>query len=235
MGDHIYRDLAERYIRSSRDGAPNALYDRPTIRHLLGPVAGRQVLELGCAGGYLTRDLLADGADVVAVDKSEQMVAHTRLLTEGRARVEVADLDEPLDSIEDGTIDLAVASLVLHYLSDWTTVLSEVFRALRAGGALVLSVHHPITGWVRSDQEDYHRTEVIEETWNVDGVETVAQMWRRPISAIFTPLLAQGFVIDAVHEPSLSLTESAVPNAGTRTALNSSPVFLFIRAVRPAT
>ena len=234
MGDHIYDELADRYIRSSAHGPPNALYDRPTIKRLLGSVDGRRVLELGCAAGYLTRDLLDEGAEVVALDKSEKMVAHARELTRGRARVEVADLSEPLAFIEDGSMDLAVASLVLHYLPDWDVVLSETFRALRPGGALVMSVHHPITGWLRSDQTDYHRTELIDEVWNVDGVETTAHMWRRPVSAIFTPLLARGFVVDAVHEPAPDFSEESVPSEKMRVALNNSPVFLFIRAVRPA-
>jgi SAM-dependent methyltransferase len=232
MGDHIYRDLADRYIASSAEGATNALYDRPAIRRLLGSAAGCRVLELGCAGGYLTRELLDDGAEVVALDKSEQMVAHARKLTQGHGRVEVADLNEPLTGIEDNSMDLAVASLVLHYLPDWTLVLSEVFRALRPGGALVMSVHHPITGWFRSDGKDYHRIELIDGVWNVDEVETTAQMWRRPVSAIFTPLLNQGFSIDAVYEPAPEFNET-VSDAHTRTALNTTPVFLYIRALRP--
>jgi len=138
-----------------------------------------------------------------------------------------------LVNIEDSSMDLAVASLVLHYLPDWTVVMSEVFRALKPGGALVLSVHHPITGWLRSDRRDYHRTELFDEVWNVDGVETTVQMWRRPISAIFTPLLAQGFIIDAVYEPSPTFAEDTVPDERMRAAPNTSPVFLFIRALRP--
>jgi SAM-dependent methyltransferase len=234
MGDHIYSELADRYIRSSAEGAPNALYDRPAIKHLLGSVGGRRVLELGCAAGYLTRDLLDEGAEVVALDKSEKMVFHARQLTRGCAQVEVADLNEALDGIEDSSIDLAVASLVLHYLPDWRLVLSEVFRTLRPGGALVMSVHHPITGWLRSDRTDYHRTELIDEAWNVDGVETTAQMWRRPISAIFTPLLTQGFIVDAVYEPVPAFVDETVPDPRMRAALNTSPVFLYIRALRPA-
>jgi SAM-dependent methyltransferase len=233
VGDHIYSDLADRYIKSSAEGPVNALYDRPAIRHLLGSVAGRRVLELGCAAGYLTRDLLDEGAEVIALDKSKEMILHARSLTQGRARVEVADLNHALIGIDDSSIDLAVASLVLHYLPDWTLVLSEVFRTLRPGGAFVMSVHHPITGWFRSDRNDYHRIELIDEVWNVDGVETTAQMWRRPVSAIFTPLLDQGFSIDAVYEPAPAFDGETVSDTHTRTALNSSPVFLYVRALRP--
>lgn len=43
MSDHIYDELADRYAASSATGPPNALYDRPTILRLLGPLDGRRV------------------------------------------------------------------------------------------------------------------------------------------------------------------------------------------------
>jgi SAM-dependent methyltransferase len=233
MGDHIYNELADSYAASSASGPPNALYDRPTILRLLGPVRGRRVLELGCAAGHLTRELVRAGAEVIALDKSERMVEHARRLVDGRARVEVADLSHTLPMVDSESMDLVSASLVLHYLPDWQGVISEVHRVLKPGGALVMSVHHPITGWFRSDRSDYHRIELIEERWNVDGIETTAQMWRRPVSAVFSPLLQQGLVIDAVYEPEPRFDERAVPDDRMREALNASPVFLYVRATRP--
>lgn len=233
MGDHIYNELADSYAASSASGAPNALYDRPTILRLLGPLQGRRVLELGCAAGHLTRELVQAGAEVVALDKSERMVEHARQLLDGRARIEVADLNHTLSMVESASMDLVSASLVLHYLPDWQGVISEVHRVLKPGGALVVSVHHPITGWFRSNRSDYHRIELIEERWNVDGIVTTAQMWRRPVSAVFSPLLHQGLVIDAVHEPEPRFDKRAVPDDRMRAALNTSPVFLYVRATRP--
>lgn len=233
MSDHIYDELADSYARSSASGPPNALYDRPTILRLLGPLRDRHVLELGCAAGHLTHELVAAGAHVVALDKSERMVSHARNRVGDHARIEVADLREPLHMVDGASMDLVVASLVLHYLPDWHGVLREIHRVLEPGGALVMSVHHPITGWLRSDRTDYHRVELIEEAWDVDGIQTTAHLWRRPVSAVFAPLLEQGLAIDAVHEPSPGLDENAVPDERVRQALNASPVFLFVRAIRP--
>lgn len=233
MGDHIYDELGDHYAKASESGPPNALYDRPTMLHLLGSLEGRRVLELGCAAGHLTQALVSAGADVMALDKSERMVAHARRLVDGRARVEVADLSQPLHMVDSDSIDLVAASLVLHYLPDWQGVIGEIRRVLKPGGALVMSVHHPITGWFRSDQTDYHRVELIEEKWAVDGVETTAQMWRRPVSAVFSPLLDQGLVIDAVHEPEPGFDDRTVPDGRMRQALNATPVFLYVRATSP--
>lgn len=233
MGDHIYDELADCYATSSASGPTNALYDRPTMLKLLGPLRGRSVLELGCAAGHLTRDLVAAGADVIALDRSKQMIDHARRSVGGGARIELADLNQPFDMVDGHSVDLVAASLVLHYLPDWRGVISEIHRVLRPGGALVLSVHHPITGWYRSDRNDYHRVELIDEEWDLNGVAATARMWRRPVSAVFMPLLDQGLIIDGVHEPDFDFDDLAVPDERVRLALNTSPVFLYVRATRP--
>ncbi|MBY9075319.1 class I SAM-dependent methyltransferase [Nocardioides sp. WL0053] len=89
------------------------------------------MLDLGCAAGHLTHELVLAGADVIALDKSERMVAHARRLMNGRAHVEVADLSEPLHMIDNDSMDLVAASLVLHYLSDWQGIISEIHRVHR--------------------------------------------------------------------------------------------------------
>ncbi len=233
MNDRIYSELADHYARSSASAAPNALYDRPTILELAGPLAGRCVLELGCAAGHLTAELVRNGAQVLALDKSEQMVAFARERVGERARVEVADLSQPLESVADESMDLATASLVLHYLADWRQVLSEVFRSLRPGGVFVMSVQHPVAGWLLSDQTDYGRIELIDENWTVDGIPVVAHMWRRPMEEVLMPLLEQGFVIESVRDPAPDFSASDMPDQRMREAFNGSPLFIFVRAIRP--
>ena len=97
------------------------------------------------------------------------MAALARQRLEGRARVEVADLEQPLDMVPGGCIDLVVASLVLHYIADWRPLLAELHRCLVPGGALVFSIHHPITGWQLCSKADYHRTELVSEQYDYDG------------------------------------------------------------------
>jgi hypothetical protein len=65
----------------------------------------------------------------------------------------------------------------------------------------VFSLHHPITGWQLSGRTGYHRTELVSEQWNWDGLRVTGRMRRRPLSAIFGPLRATGFLIDIVDEP----------------------------------
>lgn len=228
----FYADHPEIYAEHSAHSGPNAYYERPAILRLAGDLAGRRVLELGCAGGALTEVLLDGGADVVALDRDPRLVELARRRVGQRGRVAVADLEEPLDVVPTASVDLVIASLVLHYVADWRPLLSELHRCLVPGGALVFSVHHPITGWRLSDQADYHRTELVRERWDLDGHEVTASMYRRPLSQVFGPLRAAGFTIDAVEEP--QPVEGAPLAEDLLRILQTAPVFLFVRAERPA-
>lgn len=227
-GETIYHDHAETYARFSERSAPNASYDRPAILGLAGDVAGKQVLELGCAGGVLTAQLADRGAHVLGVDREPRLVGLARQRLGGRAQIEVADLEQPLEFVPAGGIDVVVASLVLHYLEDWEPLLD---RCLVPGGRLIFSVHHPITGWLLSDMADYHRTEPVQEVWDWDGQQVTATMYRRPLSAIFGSLRQAGFVVDVVDEPRSQQAADVRPEVFE--VLNNKPVFLFVRALRP--
>ncbi|MET9261585.1 hypothetical protein [Amycolatopsis sp. NPDC004079] len=58
----IFGDHAERYTSFAENSGPNAHYDRPAILRLAGDLAGKQVLELGSAGGGLTEHLAEPGS-----------------------------------------------------------------------------------------------------------------------------------------------------------------------------
>ncbi len=224
----IYSDHAETYAAFCEHSAPNTQYDRPAILRLAGDVTGKRVLELGCAAGVLTEHLVNRGADVFALDREPRMVEIARRRLGDRARVEITDLEQPLDLVPTGGIDLVVASLVLHYIEDWAPLLAELRRCLVPGGALVFSVHHPITGWLLSDQTDYHRVELVRETWDLDGQAVTANLYRRPLSAIFGQLRQAGFAVDIIEEPRPQPGPDAAP--WLFEVLNTKPVFLFIRA-----
>jgi SAM-dependent methyltransferase len=228
----LFSDHAEIYAEHSTHSGPNAYYERPAILRLAGEVAGLRVLELGCAGGVLTEMLIDRGADVTAVDREPRLVELAQQRIGQRGRAVVADLEEPLDMVPTASVDLVIASLVLHYIADWRPLLSELYRCLVPGGGLVFSLHHPITGWRLSDQADYHRTELIRERWDLDGHEVTASMYRRSFSEVFGPLRAAGFTIDAVEEP--QPVEGAPITDDLMQTLKTAPVFLFVHAERSA-
>jgi ArsR family transcriptional regulator len=75
---------------------------------------------------------------VVAVDRSAEMLAAARLRVEGLDNVDLRQGELEHLPLEDGEADLAVASLVLHYVVEPWRALEEMARVLRPGGRLVL-------------------------------------------------------------------------------------------------
>jgi hypothetical protein len=75
---------------------------------------------------------LADPGQAPEVLRVREQIRCWRL--DDHARVEVADLEQPLDIVPDACIDLVVASLVLHYIEDWRPLLGELHRDRSVGG-----------------------------------------------------------------------------------------------------
>jgi SAM-dependent methyltransferase len=123
-----YQDIAAAYAAQVDARPMNAYYERPAMRTLLPPLAGRRVLDIGCGSGWYAEYMLNAGAQVTAFDLDEKLVAFTQARVGDRAAVLRANLAEPLHFAADGWFDLAVAPLVLHYLRDWTPALQEIYR-----------------------------------------------------------------------------------------------------------
>jgi SAM-dependent methyltransferase len=226
-----YDAIAAQYAAENADNAHNAYYERPAIIALLGDVAGRRVLEAGCAAGGLTVMLAERGAKVTAFDVSPVMVEIARQTVRGRVEVLVADLSRPLEFASDGCFDLVVASLVMHYVRDWEPVLREFHRVLKPGGTVVFSTHHPVMDWEASPGE-YFAIKYVTETWHKRSGDWQVSFWRRPLTAMCDAIASAGFVIERLTEP-MPLPELASRDPDKYQSLRTEPSFLFFR-LRPA-
>ena len=100
---------------------------------------GQRALDVGCGPGTLTALLVHElGPDAVqAVDPSPPFVAATRRrFPQVDVRTGVAEA-LPFD---DDSVDLALAQLVVHFMSDPVLGLSEMRRVTRAGGTVAACV-----------------------------------------------------------------------------------------------
>lgn len=118
---------------------------------LLGLIeSGWVVGDLGSGTGALSARLAPFASRVVAVDRSEEMMAAARLRLEGVSNVDLRTGELEALPVEDGELDLAVLALVLHYVVDPPAALREVHRALAPGGKLVMvdmRPHDRTVGW----------------------------------------------------------------------------------------
>ncbi|MDP9850297.1 class I SAM-dependent methyltransferase [Streptosporangium lutulentum] len=197
-----YDSFAEAYSAENEASLVNAYYERPAILDLAGDVAGRRILDAGCGSGPLSAALRDRGAIVTGFDSSAKMLELARQRLGDGAALHLADLGSPLP-FSDAAFDDVVASLVLHYLEDWTALLAELRRVLMPGGRLVVSVNHPFVDYLQAGPgAGYFVTGTYSEEWTLGGHSALMSFWRRPLHAMTDAFTAAGFRIAVISEPS---------------------------------
>ena len=195
-----YDDFAQAYSVSNETNLFNAYYARPEMLRLAGDVSGRRILDAGCGSGPLAAALADGGAEVTGFDSSAAMVDLARQRLGPDADLHVADLAAPLD-LPDAEYDDVVASLVLHYLQDWSGPLGELRRVLKPGGRLIVSVNHPAAYAIVYPDADYFALTRYSEDYEFDGQTVWLTFWHRPLHAMADSFAAAGFRITTISEP----------------------------------
>lgn len=114
--------------------------------HLLGPVTGRRVLEVGCGAAQCTRWLVSQGAMAVGFDLSAGQLAHSRRL-DARTGVQapVVQADATRLPFADEVFAVACSAFgAVPFVADSAAVMREVARVLRPGARWVFSTTHPM-------------------------------------------------------------------------------------------
>ncbi|GAB3695722.1 class I SAM-dependent methyltransferase [Nocardiopsis oceani] len=226
MQKNDYDGFAAAYSADNEANLVNGYYERPAMVNLAGDVDGRRILDAGCGSGPLAAELRARGATVTGFDSSAEMVKLARQRLGEDADLRVADLDRPLPFV-DGAFDDVVASLVLHYLRDWTGALAELRRVLKPGGRLVLSVNHPTVYKWLNPEADYFAVTEWSDTHSFNGQAATLTYWHRPLHAMTDAFTGAGFRIAVISEPPYAPDtpqELLPPSLRNRTAFLS---FLF--------
>ena len=107
-----YDSLAKLYDEKNSSSLANAYYDRPAIISLLpNDLQSKIIVDAGCGSGSLSQYLEEKGVQVIPFDYSQGLIniAKIRLKT---TNIRVANLEDKLDFIEDGSVDIIVSSLV---------------------------------------------------------------------------------------------------------------------------
>ncbi|MDQ6874435.1 MAG: class I SAM-dependent methyltransferase [Actinomycetota bacterium] len=119
---------------------------------LLGPVAGRRILEVGCGSAPCARWLRRAGGSVVGLDLSAGMLAHA-VAAASRTGVSVPLVQANAGALpfRDGSFDLACSAFgAVPFVADSARVMAEVARVLRPRGRWVFAVVHPLR-WIFAD------------------------------------------------------------------------------------
>ncbi|MDE3070034.1 MAG: class I SAM-dependent methyltransferase, partial [Acidobacteriota bacterium] len=115
-------------------------FARRALLEALALAPGDHVLDVGCGGGLLLRDVLATGARATGLDHSEEMVSLAR---ERAPDAEVVLARAESMPFDDATFTAVAMSVVFFFLSDPLLVLRECHRLLAAGGRLAIFTTAP--------------------------------------------------------------------------------------------
>jgi SAM-dependent methyltransferase len=125
---------------------------READAHLLGPVSGRRILEVGAGAAMCSRWLASQGATPVALDLSGEMLRHAAAAA-GRTgvRVPLVQADAQRLPFADASFDIACTAFgAVPFVADSAAVMREVAQVLRPGGRWVFATTHPLR-WVFPD------------------------------------------------------------------------------------
>lgn len=114
---------------------------RRLVREALAAAPGERILDVGCGPGFYVRELLdevGESGAIVAVDASPDMLALARRRCEGHDNVTFLDGNAAAIPVDDGGFDAALCVQVMEYVPEPTRALTEICRALRPGGRVVI-------------------------------------------------------------------------------------------------
>ncbi len=177
---------------------------------VLGPLAGRRVLEVGAGAGQGARYVRRAGGVVVATDLSAGMLATGRRIDAAvpAAAVPLLQCDAVRLPFADGSFDVVFTAYgVVPFVADSAAVMAEAARVLRPGGRFVFSTTHPIR-WALPDvpgeegltvhQSYFDRRPYVE----VDGDgETMYVEHHRTLGDRVREIAAAGLVLTDLLEP----------------------------------
>ncbi len=242
MKENKYNDpvFFEKYsqMARSRQGL-SAAGEWRTLEPLLPDFAGKEVLDLGCGYGWHCIYAAEHGArQVTGIDLSDKMLAVARQKTSA-PNVEyrccaIEDVD-----FADGSFDIVLSSLALHYVEDYVGVVQNVHRMLRPGGVFLFSCEHPVFTAEGSQDWTYNPDGSIAhfpvDNYYYEGRRTARFLgeevtkYHRTLTTYLMSLLQNGFAITAVAEPMPPREMWDIP--GMKDEMRR-PMMLIIRAVK---
>lgn len=177
---------------------------------VLGDVAGRDVLEVGCGASQCSRWVRGRGGRGIGLDLSFRQLQHSRRLDDATGltvpTVQGTATDLPF---ADATFDAVFSSFgALQFVADLDRAVAETARVLRPGGRFAFSITHP-TRWMFPDDPEEGGLVASQSYWDrtpyveVDDVtgEVSYVEHHRTLGDWVAVLARHGFAITMLLEP----------------------------------
>jgi ubiquinone/menaquinone biosynthesis C-methylase UbiE len=172
---------------------------------LIGSVAGKAVIELGCGGAQCSIAFAKQGATVTAVDITVAQIAFARDLAARHGvgltlyQRDVADLSPIASASQDG----AFSAFAFGYVDNLPACFRETYRVLKPGGLFVWSQGHPFYDCIDERTLQLRRS-YFERGKRVVGEEAGVIPFAanlRGVDDYVNLLIDAGFVLELLLEP----------------------------------
>jgi len=187
------------------------------VLEIAGNVQGKDILDLGCGEGYLSRELMRRGASICGIDAAPSMINMAREADrEHSARYVVGDITAELPYERD-RFDLVISNMVFMDVENVAEPIEQATRVLKPHGKLIFSVVHPcffhaLGEWL--DTSTPHPalrfkaryTEQIVYRKRLPGLasDVLVNHYNRPIQDYIRPLIENGLCISDFRETSFT-------------------------------
>jgi 2-polyprenyl-3-methyl-5-hydroxy-6-metoxy-1,4-benzoquinol methylase len=195
----------------------------PATERLLGLKPGERVLDIACGNGLTCRRMAAEGAEVVAFDFAEEMIARARQRTsDGSGAITYRVLDgtdeSALLALGERSFDGALCNMALFDMAEIQPLMRALARLLRPGGRFVFSVLHPCFNsphmahvaemedrqgklvTVYSVKVSGYMTATVERGLAMPGQPKPQVLFHRPLQTLLGAAFDVGFVLDGLEE-----------------------------------
>lgn len=195
---------------------------RPPVEKLLQVQPGDHILDIACGTGNFSARMAELGAEVVAFDFSEKMIAHAR----ERRRVfldritfavcDATDYDGLMKLANNKRFNKAVSLMAIMDIANIEPLFRAVAQMLDPNGIFVFATHHPCF----QRPTDKYLTPCSHQGEALKGQPVVQNYYHRSLQEIFNLCFTNGLVIDGFYEE--KDTEDEIP------------VIMIVRARKPA-
>jgi ubiquinone/menaquinone biosynthesis C-methylase UbiE len=180
--------FAESYARwrSSRLGQITDALEQQLLFELLGCVAGKTALDVGCGDGVLASELARRGAIVTGLDPDPAMIAAVRRRAKVKAiRLRLVEGKAEALPFPDAAFDAVLATTVLCFVADPERAIAEMARVLKPGARLVIgelghwslwAAYRRLRGWLGHPtwrEATFHAAGELRELLGAAGLDTI--------------------------------------------------------------
>jgi len=191
----------------------------PVLLRVMGNCKGKNILDMGCGNGYLSRRLARQGARVTALDASPGMIRKAKARDKGLGVRYIHSDASRMVTVSSSSFDIVFANMSLMDMEDAEGAVGEVARVLKKGGRFVASISHPCfdvmskSGWIAEKVMGkppviYRKVTGYRKPFSElvpwaksDGSRARTEGYHRPLSWYARLLHSNGLAVIALEEP----------------------------------